>query len=128
MNFLGHVIYSGGIIVDPSKIDIVFQWETLNSAIEIRSFLGLVGYYIRFIRGFSKLALPLTQLNQKGQAYIWSVQCEESFQEIKKKLTFSLVLILPSLSESFVVYCDASQMGLGGVLRMVRLWLMRSNN
>ena len=60
VSFLGHVISSGGIIVNPSKVDAVLQWETLKSATEIQSFLGLAGYYRRFIEGFSKLALPLT--------------------------------------------------------------------
>lgn len=87
-----------------------------ESVIEIRSFLGLAGYYRRFIKGFSKLALSLTQLNRKGQARVWNVQCEESFQELNKRLTLAPVLIFPSPSESFVVYCDASKMGLGGVL------------
>ena len=64
------IISSGGIIVDPSKVDAVLQWETLNSATEIRSFLGLVGYYRRFIEGFSKLVLLLTQLTRKGKAYV----------------------------------------------------------
>ena len=62
VSFLGHVISSGGISVDPAKVDAVLQWETPKSATEIRSFLGLAGYYRRFIEGFSKLALPLTQL------------------------------------------------------------------
>ena len=116
MSFLGHVISSGGIAVDPSKIDAVLQWETPKSATEIRSFLGLAGYYRRFIEGFSKLSLPLTQLTRKGQAYVWDVACEESFVELKKKLTNAPVLVLPNPNESFVVYCDASKMRLGGVL------------
>ena len=116
VSFLGHVISSGGIAVDPSKIDAVLKWETPKSATEIQSFLGLAGYYRNFIEGFSKLALPLTQLTRKGQAYVWDVACEKSFVELKKKLTTAPVLILPNLNESFVVYCDASKMGLGGVL------------
>ena len=70
VSFLGHVISSGGIIMDPPKIDAVMQWETLKSIIEIISFLGLAGYYKSFIEGFSKLALPLTKLTRKGQAYV----------------------------------------------------------
>ena len=88
----------------------------MKSATEIQSFLGLAGYYRRFIEGFSKLALSLTQLTRKGQAYVWDVACEESFVELKKRLATAPVLILPNPSESFVVYCDASKMGLGGVL------------
>lgn len=64
--FLGHVISSGGIVVDPSKVDIVLQWETPKFVTQIRSFLGLDGYYKRFIQGFSKLEMPLTQLTRKG--------------------------------------------------------------
>jgi hypothetical protein len=70
VSFLGHVISKGGIAVDPSKIDAVLQWESPKSIFEIKCFLGLTGYYRRFIEGFSKLALPLTQLNRKGKTYI----------------------------------------------------------
>ena len=83
---------------------------------EIRSFLGLAGYFRRFIEGFSNLALSLTQLTRKSQAFVWDAACEESFEELKKKLTTAPVLILPNPGEPFVVYCDASKMGLGGVL------------
>jgi hypothetical protein len=76
----------------------------------------LAGYYRRFIEGFSKLVLPLTQLTRKGEAYVSDAKCEKSFQELKKRLTSAPVLILPNPKESFVVYCDASKMGLGGVL------------
>ncbi|XP_050896118.1 uncharacterized mitochondrial protein AtMg00860-like [Lathyrus oleraceus] len=116
VSFLGHVISGGGIVVDPSKIDMVLQWETLKSVTEIKSFLSLTGYYRRIIEGFSKLMLPLTQLTKKAQAYVWDVHYEGSFQELKRKLTYTLVLILSIPSESFVVYCDASKMGLCGVL------------
>ncbi|KAK2389947.1 hypothetical protein P8452_27647 [Trifolium repens] len=117
VSFLGHVISSRGIAVDPAKVDVVLQWGTPESVSEIRSFLGLAGYYRRFIEGFSKLALPLTQLTRKDQAFVWSVECEKSFQERKRRLTTTApVLILPNAKESFVVYCDASKMGLGGVL------------
>jgi len=76
----------------------------------------LASYYRRLIEGFSKLELPLTQLTRKGQAYVWDAKCEKSFLELKKRLTSTLVLILSNSKESFVVYCDASKMSLGGVL------------
>jgi len=120
VSFLGHVISKGGIVVDPSKVDTVMQWESSKSVFEVRSFLGLAGYYRRFIEGVSKLALPLTQLTQKRQAYVWDSKCENSFLELKKRLTSAPVLIFPNLKESFVVYCDASKMGLGGVLMQNR--------
>jgi len=116
VSFLGHVISGNGIAVDPSKVDAVSQWETPKSVTEVRSFLGLAGYYRRFIEGFSKLALPLTQLTCKGKAFVWDVHCENSFNELKKRLTTAPILILPKPDEPFVVYCDASKLGLGGVL------------
>jgi len=78
--------------------------------------LGLAGYYRRFIEGFSKLALPLTQLTCKGKAFVWDVECENNFNELKQQLTTAPVLILPKSDEPFVMYCDASKLGLGGVL------------
>jgi len=116
VSFLGHVTFGSGIAVDPSKVDAVSQWETPKSVTEIRSFLGLAGYYRRFIEGFSKLALPLTQLTCKGKAFVWDVQCDNSFNELKKRLTTTPLLILTRSEEPFVVYCDASKLGLGGVL------------
>ena len=83
------MISSGRIVVDPSKIDIVLQWEILKSFIEIKSFLGLTGYYKKFIEGFPKLTFSLTRWTRNGQAYIWDMLCEESFQELNKKLAFA---------------------------------------
>ena len=94
VSFLGHVISGSGIVKDPSKVDVVLQWETPKSATEIRSFLGLAGYYRRFIEGFSKLALPLTKLNCKARAFVWDVHCEESFAELKKRLASAPILTL----------------------------------
>jgi len=74
VSFLGHVISGDGIAVDPSKVEAVSQWETPKSVTEIRSFLGLAGYYRRFIEGFSKLVFPLTQLTCKGKAFVWICQ------------------------------------------------------
>jgi hypothetical protein len=116
VSFLGHVVSGSGIAVDPSKVEAVSQWETPKSVTEIRSFLGLAGYYQRFIEGFSKLALPLTQLTCKGKTFVWDIHCENSFNELKKRLTTAPILILPKPDEPFVVYCDASKLGLGGVL------------
>jgi len=120
VSFLGHVISKGGIAMDPSKVNVVLQWESPKSVFEMRSFLGLAGYYRRFIEGFSKLALPLTQLTRKGQAYVWDAKCEKCFQELKKRLTLAPVSILPNPKKSFYVYCDASKMVLGGVLMQNR--------
>jgi len=88
-----NIISGSGIVVDPSKVDAVLQWETPKLVTEVISFLGLAGYYHRFIEGFSKLALPLTQLTCKGKAFVWDVQCENSFNELKQRLTTAPILI-----------------------------------
>jgi hypothetical protein len=120
VSFLGHVISKNGIVVDPSKVNAVLQWEAPKSVTKIRSFFGLARYYRRFIEGFSRLALPLTQLTRKGAAFAWVVQCEENLQELKKRLTTTRVLILPNPSKPFVCYCNASSRGLVGVLMQGR--------
>jgi len=76
--------------------------------IEVHRFLGLAGYYRRFIEGFSKIARPMTALTQKGKEFKWTETCEKSFQELKTWLTTALVLTLPDIHRSFIVYCDAS--------------------
>ena len=85
--------------MDPSKVDVVLQWEAPKLVTEIRSFLRLVGYYRRFIEGFSKLELSLTHFTCKGKAFVWVGRCEESFTELKKRLTSAPVLTLPNLGE-----------------------------
>jgi hypothetical protein len=82
--FLGHVISEGGISIDPSKIEDVLNWNTPTSVSGIRSFLGLAGYYRRFIEGFSKISKPMTELLGKDKSFEWSAKCEVSFQELKK--------------------------------------------
>ena len=84
---------------------------------EIRSFLRLVGYYRRFIEGFSKLAKPMIALLEKNAKFVWFEECQANFEELKKRLTTApLVLVLPDLNKSFSIYCDASRQGLGCVL------------
>ncbi|XP_027338009.1 uncharacterized protein LOC113851906 [Abrus precatorius] len=116
VKFLGHVISAKGIAVDPSKVEAVLQWERPKIATEIRSFVGLAGYYRRFIKGFAKIAAPLTRLTRRDQPFVWTEECEQSFNELKQRLTSSPVLILPDTSRPFEVYCDASHQGLGYVL------------
>jgi hypothetical protein len=102
--------------VDPEKVKAVSEWKQPTSASEIRSFLGLAGYYRRFIEGFSKIVRPMTELLRKDTKFVWSEACERSFQELKRRLTSAPVLVLPDNQKSFVVYCDASRQGLGCVL------------
>ena len=116
MQFLGHVIDSQGLQVDPSKIVPVKDWATPTTPTEISQFLGLAGYYRRFIEGFSKIARPLTKLTQKDQKYEWGTKQESAFQMLKQKLCSAPILALPEGIDNFVVYCDASHKGLGAVL------------
>ena len=116
VKFLGHVISEKGVSVDPSKVEAVMNWKQPKSVSEIRSFLGLAGYYRRFIQDFSKLAKPMTHLTQKGVKFEWDGNCERSFQELKKRLTSAPVLIIPERDHGYTVYCDASREGLGCVL------------
>nr|ABF95974.1 retrotransposon protein, putative, Ty3-gypsy subclass [Oryza sativa Japonica Group] len=116
VKFLGHVISSGGVAVDPSNVESVLSWKQPKTVSEVRSFLGLAGYYRRFIENFSKIARPMTRLLQKEVKYKWTEDCERSFQELKKRLVSAPVLILPDSRKGFQVYCDASRLGLGCVL------------
>jgi hypothetical protein len=114
--FLGHVISSEGIDVDPSKVRDVLDWAPPKSIHQVRSFLGLMGYYRRFILNFSKISKPITELLKKGTKYVWSKECDEAFQTLKKVLTTSPVLAQPNIAKPFDIYCDASGTGLGCVL------------
>ncbi|GJX20666.1 reverse transcriptase domain-containing protein [Tanacetum coccineum] len=116
VQFLGHVVNHDGIHVDPSKVESVKNWKTPESSTEIRSFLGLAGYYRRFIENFSKIAKPLTLLTQKNKTYVWGDKQDEAFQILKEKLCNAPVLALPDGPDDFVVYCDASKQGFGSVL------------
>ncbi|GJT43820.1 putative reverse transcriptase domain-containing protein [Tanacetum coccineum] len=116
VQFLGHVVNRDGIHVDPSKVESVKNWKTPESSTEIRSFLGLAGYYRRFIENFSKIAKPLTMLTQKNKTYVWGDKQDEAFQILKEKLCNAPVLALPDGPDDFVVYCDASKQGFGCVL------------
>ncbi|KAK2450171.1 hypothetical protein QL285_009303 [Trifolium repens] len=116
VNFLGHVISREGIAVDPAKIDTVLSWKQPQTVTDVRSFVGLAGYYRRFIEGFAKIVAPMTQLTRKDQPFAWTEKCESSFQLLKERLTTSPVLVLPQSDEPYEVYCDASHQGLGCVL------------
>ncbi|GKD84941.1 putative reverse transcriptase domain-containing protein, partial [Tanacetum coccineum] len=116
VQFLGHVIDRRGIHVDPAKIESIKDWASPKTPTEIRQFLGLAGYYRRFIEGFSKIAKPMTKLTQKKVAFEWGDKQEAAFQTLKTKLCSAPILALPQGAENFIVYCDASHKGLGAVL------------
>ncbi|GJS09758.1 putative reverse transcriptase domain-containing protein [Tanacetum coccineum] len=107
MQFLGHVTDSQGIYVDPAKIEAVKNWASPTTPTKIRQFLGLAGYYQRFIKDFSKIAKSLTELTQKNKKYIWGEDQESAFQLLKQKLYEAPILALPEGNDEFFVYCDA---------------------
>ena len=114
--FLGHVILAKGVSVDPQKIEAMVNWKQPKNVSEVRSFLGLAGYYRNFVEGFSKISAPLTKLTRKDVNYDWVDACQQSFKELKGRLTSTPVLALPNGRDGFVVYSDASRQGLGCVL------------
>ncbi|KAK9048621.1 hypothetical protein SSX86_032414 [Deinandra increscens subsp. villosa] len=116
VQFLGHIVNEQGIHVDPAKVEAIKNWPTPRAPTEIRQFLGLAGYYLRFIKGFSKLAQPLTALTHKGVQYRWGDKEEAAFQTLKEKLCTAPILSLPDGIDDFEVYCDASIQGLGCLL------------
>ncbi|WRX26219.1 Reverse transcriptase domain - like 10 [Theobroma cacao] len=114
--FLGHVVSGARIYVDPKKIKAILQWEQPKIVKEIHSFLGLAGYYRRFVQGFSLIAALLTRLTRKGVKFESDDVCENRFQELKNRLTSAPILTLSVSGKGFVVYSDASKLGLGCVL------------
>lgn len=114
--FLGHIISKGGILEDPSKVQEVLDWEVPETQKKFREFLGLAGYYPKFIENFSKISKPLTSLLEKDAKFEWTEARQAAFDELKKWLTTSPVLVVPDPEKRFTVYCDASREGLGCVL------------
>ena len=115
VKFLGHVSTSG-VLVDPDKEEAVMSWERPKFSFQIHNFLGLVGYYKRFIKDFSQLAAPMTRLTKKGVKFEWNDLCEKAFQELKRRLTLAPILIVLEQGQRYMMYCDASKDGLGCVL------------
>jgi hypothetical protein len=114
--FLGHVISKGGISVDLSKVQDVLHWNAPTSVGDIQSFLGLAGYYRRFIEGFSKISKPMTELLEEDKKFEWTSACEARFQELKKRMTAAPILVMPDMKKLFSIYCYAYGQGLGCVL------------
>ena len=116
VRFLGHLVSSSGMSVDLEKVEAVMNCERPKSVFEIRSLLGLVGYYGRFIEDFFRLAAPMMRLTRKEVKLDWDDRCEEAFQELKRRLSTAPILIVPDRGQGYTVYYDASRAGLGYVL------------
>ena len=106
--------------MDPKKVEYVMSWERPRSVFEIRSFLGLAGYYKRFIKDFSRLVAPMTKWTRKEFKFEWNDQCEKAFQELKMRLTSASILIVSKRGHRYTMYCDASKDGLGCILMQSR--------
>jgi hypothetical protein len=116
IQFLGHVLSAKGIAVDPNKIKDILEWNSRTTMHQVRSFLGLAGYYRRFIPDFSKIVKPITRLLKNDAKFDWSSKCNEDFEQLKVLSTTTPVLAQPDIEKPFDVYCDASGSGLGFVL------------
>jgi hypothetical protein len=116
IHYLGHIILKDGIAVDPEKVEAIREWSTPKNVTEARSFMGLAGYYKRFIGGFSKIAHPITSLQRKGIKFHWTSDCEGSFQHLKQLLTRAPILRIAYPNEDFIICTDACNEALGGLL------------
>ena len=116
VSFLSHIVSVEDIRVDPTKIEAVVNWKPPRNVIEVKSFLGLAGYYRRFVRGFSVIASPLTKLLRKGIKFEWTEKCQNSFEWLKGMLVEAPVLTQPTSGKEYTLYSDVSGIGLGCVL------------
>jgi hypothetical protein len=116
IHYLGHVISGEGIVVDPAKVEAIMEWPAPMNVTEVRSFMGLAGYYRRFVEGFSKIANPITELQKKNKKFVWTEKCAEAFRRLKELLTTAPILKVPDMDADFLVCTDASKEGLGRVL------------
>ena len=116
VSFLGHIISEEGIRVDPKKIEVIIEWKPQRNVMEVCSFLGLAGYYRRFVKGFSMIAAPMTRLLQKNVRFEWSEKCQASFENLKAFLTETPILTQSTYGKEYVIFSDALVHGLRCVL------------
>jgi len=116
IHYLGQIISGEGIIVDPTKVEAIMEMIVPTNIQEVHSFMGLGGYYRRFIKGFSKIENPITKLQKKNKKFVWTEKCVEAFQILKELLMTTPILKVPDMDKEFLVCMDASEEGLGGVL------------
>jgi hypothetical protein len=116
IHYVGHIISKDGIVEDLKKIEAIREWSASKNVTVVRSFMGLAGYYRRFIEGFSKIVQPITSLQTKGVKCQWTLDCKKSFQHLKKLLTSAPILRIADPEKDFIVCTDACNEGLGGVL------------
>ena len=115
VNYLGHIISSKGVVIDPNKIQSIFDWPTPTTVKEVRYFLGLAGYYHKFIRGFGGIVTPLDRLLTKD-GFHWTTEADEAFHCLKQALTSPPILKLLDFTQPFVIECDVCGVGIGAIL------------
>ena len=115
VTFLGHLVSEEGLQPDPRLLESIREIQSPTSVTQVRSFLGLVGYYRRFIKGFSKIASPLNKLLEKNKPFVWTEECTKAFQELKDLILKGPVVAYPDFSVPFRLYTDAFNIGLGAV-------------
>lgn len=115
--YLGHVVDAAGVSTNPGKIQTIRQWPTPTTAKEVRSFLGLAGYYKKFVHHFGIIARPLFNLLKKNQPFVWTLDTNQAFELLKQKLITALVLQLPDFNKPFTIDTDACDYGVGAVLQ-----------
>ena len=116
VEYLGHIISKTGVATDPKKVEAIKSWPEPSSVKDVRSFLGLCGYYRRYVKDFSKIAKPLHKLTNKGAKFQWTEECQSSFDKLKAHLVSAPILAFPDFSQTFIVDTDASDMAIGAVL------------
>eukprot|EP00253_Pinus_taeda_P009241 PITA_09241 len=122
IQYLGHVISKEGIVVDPEKIKTILEWPVPKDVADIRSFMGLAGYYRRSVEGFSRVAYPIASLQKKGRSFKWSSECQQSFEKLKQLLTSAPVLSIAYPNKDYVVCTDASGEGVEVVIHALKMW------
>ena len=116
VTYLGHILSAGGLEPDSKKVKAVLDFPQPQNSAELKSFLGLAGYYRRFMAGFSQIAAPLFALQKKGATFDWTSECQQAFEALKKRLTSAPILAFPDFTKPFCLATDASEKGLGAVL------------